>query len=427
MMRRVHIRLRALLVFLAFALLLISCANGEAEVNALDSVVNAIPESDDELQNMSSAKLQELEEETLRKVKESDEHLHRLRSETDVLKNQQKDISAQTESLLGARNWEVSEKRKRDEELSVARSEVEKRQKKVEEMTTHVKEMKKRIDELRIYLRNLTAQSESAKRQFNAPSIQQVLDARSRHWSRTKQNLYHKTVDSFQPAFHTLSRGKAAYRRRVSSWPLLDLFASLLLYGFFIAGAFAARKAYLRVRGHFTIARLLFLGDTFCAAFWALMLVCYCFLWTDPLIAVQARSPRLFFVFQLTALIGYTNFVLLRVVLLASKLSLSALGETLAVVVVGHHYYERVWKPAILDQPIHGTFFYYFCYAWLFLAFAYNRLHEFAPLKQLRGPKLPPLMAIRVVFARFFSKGVPDGDLETRPFVDMEDTGDHES
>lgn len=155
------------------------------------------------------------------------------------------------------------------------------------------------------------------------------------------------------------------------------------------------------------------------------MLLCFLILFDDPLYVMKQRSPTPFFVFQLIACFSYVNFVLLRVLVLASKMTLGALGETLAVVVVGHHYYVRVWQPAILDLPFRGTFFYYFCYAWLFSAFAYNRIQEFAPLKQLRGPKLPPLMWLRVLFARFTTSSVPDGDIENSAY-DSEDDESHE-
>eukprot|EP00171_Calliarthron_tuberculosum_P019300 IDg19300t1 len=426
-----NFRLLSYLLLVCLILRAAQAEGGSPVLQAVEKVLPAAPgdaiSADDELQNMSSAQLQELEQDTLKKVKESDEQLKVLRSETLILKKEQKVITSEADKLQGAREWETNEKSKRDKELSEVKKDVEKRRQKVDELNAHVKTLKKQIEQRRVDLRNITAQKENAARRYNSPSFGDVIDIKAKHWSTTSQKVFHKTRDSISPALNSISSASALIRRRVQPWPILDLAASLLLYGFFIGGAYAARRAYLRVRGHLTVARLLFLGDTFCACFWALMLLCYCFLWTDPLITVQSRSPRVFFIFQLAALIAYTNFVFLRVLLLASKLSLSALGETLAVVVVGHHYYERVWKPAVLDEPIHGTLFYYFCYAWLFLAFAYNRIHEFAPLKQLRGPKLPPLMAIRVIFARFFSKGVPDGDLETRPFVDMEDAGDHES
>lgn len=388
----------------------------------------AAAEVKDDLQNMSSAELATLEETTLGKVKASEVDLSSLRSEIAVLKRRQMTISEEQDRTQGALQWEENEKKKRDAQLSEAKSELGKKHKDITTMAERVKELKAQIATLQDHLSNLTRLNDKSLQRAKKPSLGEVLDARADRWNEISRNVYKKTKTYVSNGVSGAAAFSEAYRDKVASSPTLDLLATLLIYGFFVLGAFAVQKIYTKVRGQLTIERLLFMGDAFCAGFWAVMLICFCFLWMDPLVAVQKRSPTIFFFFQLSALICYVNFVLLRVLLLASKLSLSALGETLSVVVVGHHYYVRVWQPAMLDQPIHGTFFYYFCYCWLFVAFAYNRVNEFAPLKQLRGEKLPPLTALRVLFKRFTTKGVPDGDLESRPFVDIgSDDDDHQS
>lgn len=377
---------------------------------------------------MSSAELAKLEEATLGDVRKSEEELGSLRSEISILKQRQLTITEEQERTQGALQWEENEKKKRDAELQDAHNALNQKHEDIKKMADRVKDLKGQIVTLQDHLANLTKQNDKSVRRAMKPSLGEVIDARADGWNEVSKSVYKKTKTYVSNGVSGAARFSEAYRNKVASSPTLDLLATLLIYGFFVLGAFAVQKVYTKVRGQLTIERLLFLGDAFCAGFWAVMLLCFCFLWMDPLVAVQARSPTIFFFFQLSALICYVNFVLLRVLLLASKLSLSALGETLSVVVVGHHYYVRVWQPAMLDQPIHGTFFYYFCYCWLFVAFAYNRLNEFAPLKQLRGEKLPPLMALKVLLKRFTAEGVPDGDLESRPFVDIgSDDDDHQS
>ncbi len=378
--------------------------------------------ADHELEILSSHQLGTVEKETLASITKSEEQLKQLRTETEVLKSESKKISEAAEKLEGAKDWETAEKRKRDEQLRDVKHDVELKQKSIDEMKNRVTDLKSRIDELKMHLSNLTAQKESVARRNDAPTIRDVLDARAESWNPMAQKVYRKTRDKVIPAITGVTGAAERYRRSVASSPVLDFLASVLLYGFFIGGVIVSMRVYNRVRGHFTIPRLLFLGDAFCAMFWGVMLVCYSFLWTDPLVTIQLRSPNLFFVFQIGALVAYVLFVLLRVLLLASKMSLSALGETLAVVVVGHHYYVRVWQPAMLDTPIHGALFYYICYAWLFVALANSRLNEFAPLKQLRGQKLPPLVALRVLMSRFSNNG-PQGDLESSLVRDDDDEG----
>lgn len=374
-----------------------------------------------DLQSLSSAQLAEVERATLADVQESEKRLASLKAETDTLRAEERSITEQADKLQGAKNWEEEEKRKKEKELDEAKQDVQLKQENIARTSQRVNELKDRIAKLQSLLRNLSAEKDVTARRFQKPSLKDVFDSRSQQWGDVSRNVYNKTLTNLIPVFSEMSATARQYKNRVSNTsPILGFLASILLYSFLIGAAFTIHKIYSKVRGHLTISRLLFLGDAFCACFWFLMLLCFCFLWTDPLIVIQGRSPRIFFVFQLVACISYVNFVLLRVLVLASKMTLTALGETLSVVVVGHHYYVRVWQPAMLDRPFHGTFFYYFCYAWLFSAFAFNRVQEFAPLKQLRGPRLPPLMWLRVLFARFTAKGVPDGDIESRHFVDTE-------
>lgn len=384
---------------------------------------------DDQLQSMSSAELAKLERELQSQVNEHDQELEVMRKDTQRLKAEQKAIDEEAERLQGAKKWELQEKISREKELETAKEDVLLKQESISKMSVQVSELKDQIDRLENRLQELNREKDSTERRYQDPSFVDVLESRSHNWGSVTRNVYNKTMMSVVPALSEISETARSYRRKVSRTSrALEFGVSLLIYGFVVGSCVVVYRIYNKVRGKLTISRLLFLGDAFCACFWAIMLLCFCILFDDPLYVMKQNAPTPFFVFQLVACFCYVNFVLLRVLVLASKMTLGALGETLAVVVVGHHYYVRVWQPAILDKPFRGTFFYYFCYAWLFSAFAYNRVQEFAPLKQLRGPRLPPLMWLRVLVARFTAHGVPDGDIESSPLVvtDDEDDDGHE-
>ena len=379
---------------------------------------------DDELQSMTSAQLARLERDLQEQVEQHTRQLTNMRKDTEHLKEQQKIIDEEAEKLQGAKKWELEEKEKREKELEDAKEDVYMKQESIQKMSVQVSTLKDQIDTLENKLKQLNREKENTERRYHDPSLLDVLDSRSQNWGNVTRNVYNKTMTDVVPVLDEMRHTAQNVRRKVSQTSkFLELFASLLIYGFFIASVFITYRIYNKLRGRLTIPRLLFLGDAFCAAFWTVLLLCFAVLLDDPLYVMKQRSPTPFFVFQLVACFSYVNFVLLRVLVLASKMTLGALGETLAVVVVGHHYYVRVWQPAMLDKPFHGTMFYYFCYAWLFSAFAYNRIQEFAPLKQLRGPRLPPLMWLRVVFARFTARGVPDGDIENNSRDDSDDDG----
>lgn len=380
---------------------------------------------DEQLQSMSSAELAKLEKTLQVQVDEHDRELDVMRKDTERLKAEQKIIDEEEERLQGAKKWEMEEKMNREKELEKAKEDVLLKQEAIAKMSSQVSELKDQIDQLENRLQELNRQKDSTERRYQDPSLADVLESRSHNWGSVTRNVYNKTMANVVPAFSEITETAREYRRRVSRTSrALEFFISLLIYGFVVSSAVVVYRIYNKVRGKLTISRLLFLGDAFCACFWAAMLLGFCAVFDDPLFVMKQHAPTPFFVFQLVACFSYVNFVLLRVLVLASKMTLGALGETLAVVVVGHHYYVRVWQPAILDKPFRGTFFYYFCYAWLFSAFAYNRIQEFAPLKQLRGPRLPPLMWLRVLFARFTARGVPDGDIESSAYAMDEEEED---
>lgn len=371
---------------------------------------------EDELRGMTSSQLSKLEKTLQGQVDEHDLELNTMRKDTQRLKAEQKVIDQEAEKLQGAKQWELKQKETREKELEKAKQDVQMKQESISKMSVQVGDLKDQIEKLENRLQELNKEKDSTERRYQDPSLVDVLESRSHNWGSVTRNVYNKTMQNVVPAFSEMTETARAYRRKVSrSSRALEFLVSLLIYGFVIGVGAAIYRIYNKVRGKLTISRLLFLGDTVCAAFWAIMLVGFCVLLDDPPYVMKQNAPTPFFVFQLLACFTYVNFVLLRVLVLASKMTLGALGETLAVVVVGHHYYVRVWQPAILDKPFRGTFFYYFCYAFLFSAFAYNRIQEFAPLKQLRGPRLPPLMWLRVLFARFTTQGVPDGDIESSP------------
>lgn len=401
------------------ALLLLSCCCCFRSVRA-DSV-------DDRLQKMSTVELAKLERDLRNQVEQHDNDLAGMKVDTERLKKEQKIVDDEADRLLGAKQWELSQKMRREKELEAAKEDVLAKQDSISKMSAEVSNLKDHIDTLEARLRELNHEKDSTEKRFKHPSLADVIESRSHHWGNVTRHVYQKTMTEVIPAFNDMTETAINMRRRVSRRSkLLEVFVSLIIYGFVIMSMAACYRMYSKVRGKLTIARMLFIGDAFCACFWTVMLVCFMILFEDPLFIMRQRSPSFFFVFQLIACFSYVNFVLLRVLVLASKMTLGALGETLAVVVVGHHYYVRVWQPSMMDRPFRGTFFYYFCYAWLFSAFAYNRVQEFAPLKQLRGPRLPFHIWLSVLFARFTNRNVPDGDIESTPYAnDEEDSHEH--
>lgn len=369
---------------------------------------------DSKLASMTSEELGKIEDALRQEVEQTNKELSTLKADTSQLHDEQVRIDKEAEQLIGAKHAEEEEKAKRDKELEAAKTDVLAKQAAISKMSIRVTELKDQISSLERKLVQLSKEKIRTEQRYQDPSLTDVLDSRSQNWGSVSRNVYNKTKENLVPAFSEISAVARHYQHQVSRTSrALELVVSALVYGFLIGAAYITYTIYNKLRGRLTVDRLLFLGDAYCACFWVVILVCFFLLFDDPLFIVQQRSPRIFFLFQLITICSYISFVLLRVLVLASKMTIGALGETLAVVVVGQHYYVRVWQPSILDETFHGTFFYYFCYAWLFGAFAYNRVDQFSPLKQVKGAKLSPLANFRIMFARFTRGRIPDGDLQT--------------
>ena len=371
-------------------------------------------ESNYDLSKMTIPQLDQLEQELKDEVATVQGQVGNLRQITSTLKEDQKAIEDEANKLLGANEWEKEEKRKKEEELIEIKNDVEQKQESMNKISIKVNELRNQIKNLDEKLKVLAKDKIEHEKKIHDPTLIDVLNSKSQGWSGVSKNMYEKTKRDILPAINEFSESARLYQYQVRSRSrFVDLIVSLIIYGFVLAFAAGTYNVYKKVRGNLTIQRLLFIGDAFCAAFWILLLFCFCILFSDPLRVVQQRFPRVFFLYQMSALVSYVAYVFLRVIVLAAKMTFGALFELLAVIIIGHHFYIRVWQPAITDQQLQGTPFYYICYAWLFSVFAYNRIQEFAPLKQLRGESLPPSVWFKILKTRFTSPEVPDGDIET--------------
>jgi hypothetical protein len=366
----------------------------------------------DDLSIMTAAELAKIEETLKREVAETDIALAAIREDTELLEEGRHAIDAEVDRLRAESQREEKEKARLDKELEMSRVDVKIKKAAIAKMHIRVAELKAQIGTLERTLAELVGLNAEAERRYQDPSLADVLDSRSQEWGNLSRNLYSKTKTNIFPVFSKMKIVASQYRRRViHASRALELLASLLVYGFVVLSCYVVYRLYSIVRGNITVDRLLFMGDSICACFWSVVLICFFMFFRDPLVVIQEQSPAAFFVFQLLAICSYTTFVLLRVLVLASKMTMAALGETLAVVVIGQHYYVRVWQPSMLNESPHGTIFYYLCYAAMFSACARNRTDSFSPLKQIGGPRLRVRDLLRILYRRMTNIRIAHGDL----------------
>jgi len=394
------------LVLLAALLTIFVCTGSVAPAKANDA-------ASEDLSAQSTEQLMQLQEDLKAKIAAADATVARHKATTAELRKKQADLTAEADNLLGAAEWEKSEYTARESELATAKADVLAKQAAMADMLAKVEALKGQIGSLQSTLGVLEKERSATEARYAAPSLADVLDHKAAQWGSVSRGVYNKTMTSIVPALEAGAAQASAVRERMNRASRGGaVAASVLIYGFALLSVLGCLRVWKRVRGNLTVARLLFVGDAFCAAFWAVVITVYIGLGADPLFVLHNRTPGLFFAFQLASLCAYVGYVLLRVVVLAAHLTLSALGELLSVIIVGHHFYIRIFMPAVTDAYVHGSAVYYVCYGWLFAAFAYSRAHEWAPLRQVRGEKLGALTSLSVAWRRFTRSSIPDWEVD---------------
>lgn len=395
------------------AAVVLAALAASASLPAVTAAGGVAAAASDDLSAQSTEQLLALQEDLKGKIAVADETVENLKTSTADLRKQQAQLTDEADQLLGAAEWEKTEYSAREKELADAKADVLAKQAAMTEMLAKVEALKGQIGSLQSTLGVLEKERSATEARYAAPTLANVLDHKAAQWGSVSRGVYNKTMTNIVPAFNSASEQASELRQRINrSSRGGAIAASILVYGFALLSLAGCLRVWKRVRGNLTVARLLFVGDAFCAAFWGVVLVVYVGLGADPLLVLHERTPGLFFVFQLASLCGYVGYVLLRVVVLAAHLTLSALGELLSVIIVGHHFYIRIFTPAVTDAYVHGSAVYYVCYGWLFAAFAYSRIHEWAPLRQVRGEKLGGLTSLRVAWRRFTRSSIPDGEVD---------------
>ncbi|KAA8499546.1 hypothetical protein FVE85_7131 [Porphyridium purpureum] len=315
------------------------------------------------------------------------------------------------------------------EELAKLNQEVVTMEKELGGLSTSVEDLEVELSTITQNLVEIEKENEEFRQRASEPLLIDVLDNSVANWGDTSRGVLRKAVKDVIPAVEDLGKTASAYRVQMTKMSrIVALAASVFLYSFTALFVYFVYTVYRKTRGRFTLSRMLFLGDLFCTLFWAIILVLYVLLLTDPMFVMQKRSPVAFFLFQIAAMGSYVVYAYLRVIAFADNMGWTNLGELLAVVVIGHHYYLRVWLPSMSDVYNENSYWmFYACYMWLFGAFMYSRVQAFAPLKQLRGQKLDMITWFRILKKRFWEDERDLDDVETLSLDEDEDDSSYSS
>mmetsp|Transcript_21773 Transcript_21773/g.88684 ORF Transcript_21773/g.88684 Transcript_21773/m.88684 type:complete len:190 (+) Transcript_21773:1324-1893(+) len=153
------------------------------------------------------------------------------------------------------------------------------------------------------------------------------------------------------------------------------LLTAFMLYGGILGFLFVTYRLYAQLQGRLTIARILFIADLLIGAFWLSCALLRIVSRRDPLYIFNERYENAFFIFQAMALVFYICYVLIRVLILAARLTIAALLELLSVIIIGNHYYVFVWLPLMVGMPLTATSWTYFAYSLGYLLMGSARLY----------------------------------------------------
>ncbi|KAA8491910.1 hypothetical protein FVE85_8392 [Porphyridium purpureum] len=337
-----------------------------------------------------------------------------LRETLATLQSELKATDKETEAMNGARAWEAAEKEKQLKEeqnmLKVAAEE----QEKIAKGVLQIQELSREVAVMTEKYEQLQRRKQAASRKVYDPQILDMLDSAASSWGTGSQAVYNRTKELFDSG-----EVLRLYRKSMSRPVLVFLFSCM--YGFVALCMYGIYLLFSRLRP--TVAKLILVGDMSFAGFWLMVCTFFILLRHDPLHAMHSRAPRLFTVFQLTWLAAYVVHVLLRVSRLAARVSMFVFGELVSVIIVGNHYFVRVWQPYMMDNASHGSLRFYFCYLLLFTSFSLNSLQVLSPLKRQGSGNLGFVAWLKILYTRFTNQAVPYSDpvLTERATLDEDD------
>uniref|UniRef100_A0A7S1EPK5 Uncharacterized protein n=1 Tax=Timspurckia oligopyrenoides TaxID=708627 RepID=A0A7S1EPK5_9RHOD len=339
----------------------------------------------------------------------------KLLDDRTIIKEERRQVETEIEHMNGAKMWESGEKKKALDLLAHYKEQIRLRQEEMAHSVLHVQELSQEIAVLQSKLKLLNERKFLAQRKILEPSLEDLLDTKSRSWDPLSRSVYNKTKELVHDYESVASSSDRSSRFVVA-------LVFLLMYTLLVGCMYLAYFMFVRAR--LSVSKLILLGDICFASFWILVTVLNLILSRDPLYVFSTRISHPFIFFQLTWLCSFVGYTILRVIHLAVSMSLSVLAEVVCVIVVGHHYYIHIWRPAMMDEEFGEYFVFYLCYCCLFIGFSVNKLQALLPLQSMGRSKLSLGDYLRIVLKRLTEPEAPRDEFAASLKVEDADTFD---
>eukprot|EP00184_Porphyridium_aerugineum_P007527 CAMPEP_0184696848 /NCGR_PEP_ID=MMETSP0313-20130426/4014_1 /TAXON_ID=2792 /ORGANISM="Porphyridium aerugineum, Strain SAG 1380-2" /LENGTH=589 /DNA_ID=CAMNT_0027155563 /DNA_START=138 /DNA_END=1907 /DNA_ORIENTATION=- len=350
----------------------------------------------DDIQSLSESEIHQLKLQMQAEEVLLERDIESLNKEIEDLKSTHSVLDESDKTLLTTQG-ENSERRKVIEaELMAAKRSMEENEEKMKAMVTQLERLGAEVASMEFELgnqENKTEKTRSLSMEAQEVSLKSWVKVTASQISGVKSAAMRSIMRLLIPSMDSVLDQVDMLQREMAHVPgPLIFIVQLVMYSFFAFSVYYSFFAIRKLRSKFllNINKLIVVGDICSAVFWLLVLACYVMLgMVDPFQALASSSnTRLFLLFQLSWLWWYIAYVMLRVVNASKVMEMGAVGEVISVIIVGHHHYVESWAPLMTGTyNIHRhsklrRLFFYVCYAWLFCAYSFFRIHTMVNKKR---------------------------------------------
>uniref|UniRef100_A0A7S2ZJL7 Uncharacterized protein n=1 Tax=Rhodosorus marinus TaxID=101924 RepID=A0A7S2ZJL7_9RHOD len=327
----------------------------------------------EDLGNQSVEELNRLGADLDEKTAQIELDLVELEKEYAEMAQNETKIETDLDRATKLKDQEKNERVGMEEQLKKAKREVQDKKDTISKLSARISEIQRQEKSLHEKMASLLDITKTAVRNISDPSFALVLENNANEWGDLPRSMFARTQRVMGSGvlslpFHTKLHAKLSPTMNV-------LLTAFMLYGGILGFLFVTYRLYAQLQGRLTIARILFIADLLIGAFWLSCALLRIVSRRDPLYIFNERYENAFFIFQAMALVFYICYVLIRVLILAARLTIAALLELLSVIIIGNHYYVFVWLPLMVGMPLTATSWTYFAYSLGYLLMGSARLY----------------------------------------------------
>ena len=280
-------------------------------------------------------------------------------------KSRKRRIELQKESkrLDSALNWELAKAQSKEQEIDLVKREMEAKKEQVAMLSTHATEQREAIQSMQEKLHLVVTEKESLEEKYLHPDLKELLERDAEYFGPISHHILNKTEKDLLPEVKmVLSSARSIHEKLTSVSTFGSLLITLVLYAAIIFLFYGTYRSTSVLRKRLTMDRTLFTVDMVFSGVWFFVFLVFSFTGEDPIQTLDANHGGLSLLFQLMVMLGLFGNVLLRCIMLTVTMRRSCFFELIGTIFLGQHYYQNVWIPSLLEEPVKSSTASYFQY-----------------------------------------------------------------